>query len=632
MILSRIWYVVLGLVAALAIYAVSLGVGQYNRRTMEGMVEALRGDSQLVNWQLQIDARRRLDALIFATGEKTMVEALRGANGKETLSSKSKEDALKVLKSYSEKLPADYKTDIAFAVDRDGRMVAQVGYDAATAYASFELGGYPAVFDALHGFLRDDVWAWNGQLYRVVARPVEDEPGQPAIGAVVSLRKLDAGFARDLAKRTRTNVAFFSAGQKQAAAAFSDNKDDVDALDLAAATELTKLGEDKVFKETGRSEVRTVGDKERSGAIFTRMTGDAADVGAGYIVARTRTSVEGPMAFIQNADDKDRKAIPWGLIVLVVLGGTVLGIAFSVFEHTLPVVALRKQALDLQKGSIDLLSPAHLRGSFRKVGQAINEGIARVVEKGGGQAKRPANLEAILGPTDAPAQMSAFALPGNQERTTGSVARPGGPPSSNLGPGSSNLGQGPTLTPLGPPSRPTPHYDAAPTPKMGTQSVGNQQAAPALGPPGPPPPPKFPSANMQAGRPAPPPPHGPPGAIATGAFTPTEAPTRPTGQALQGQLRGGLHEDDATMVGEPPADLLEAAGGNELEEWKLVFEEFVRVKQQCNERVDNLTFEKFQQTLTKNRDVLMEQHKCKAVKFTVYVKDGKASLKATPAR
>lgn len=609
MILSRIWYVVLGLLAALSIYAVSLGVGQYNRRTMDGLNDGLRSDSQLVHWQLQLDARRRLDGLIFASGEKGLVDALRAANGKDTIPSKAKEEALKVLKGYAEKLPPDYKTDIAFAVDRDGRMIAQVGYDAVSAYPSFELGGYPAVFDALHGYLRDDVWAWNGQLYRVVTRPVEDEPGQPAIGAVVSLRKLDAGFARDLAKRTRTSVAFFSQGQKQAQATYSDSKDEIDVLDLATTTFLAKLGEDKSWKESGRSETKTVGDKERGGVMFTRMIGEASDVGAGYVVARTRETVDSPMAFVQNADAKDREAIPWALLALVAVGGTILGLVFSVIEHTLPIRGLQSQADGLQKGSMDLLSPAGLRGPFRKVGAAINEGIARIVEKGGGQAKRPANLEAILGPTDQPAQMSAFALPGSADRATGSHARPL--------PGSGNTSQGPTLgsplgapTPVGPPVvRPLPppqnRGDVAPTPNVGVPVVGGVGGG------------GFPSA----------------GGMPSGSFTPIEAPTRPTAQALQGQLASrALHEDDATVVGEPPAGLLEASGSAELEEWQAVYIEFVRVKRECNERVDNLTFEKFQQTLKKNRDVLMEQHKCKAVKFTVYVKDGKASLKATPAR
>jgi len=76
------------------------------------------------------------------------------------------------------------------------------------------------------------------------------------------------------------------------------------------------------------------------------------------------------------------------------------------------------------------------------------------------------------------------------------------------------------------------------------------------------------------------------------------------------------------------------AGGahNESEEWRAVFNEFLGLKRQCGENVDGFTFEKFEQTLTKRKDALMKQHGASHVKFSVYVKDGKAALKASPLR
>ena len=63
-----------------------------------------------------------------------------------------------------------------------------------------------------------------------------------------------------------------------------------------------------------------------------------------------------------------------------------------------------------------------------------------------------------------------------------------------------------------------------------------------------------------------------------------------------------------------------------------VYEDFIRTKKQCGEPTDGLTFEKFQYTLKKNRDALMARHGCKRVRFSVYVKEGRASLKATPVK
>ena len=52
----------------------------------------------------------------------------------------------------------------------------------------------------------------------------------------------------------------------------------------------------------------------------------------------------------------------------------------------------------------------------------------------------------------------------------------------------------------------------------------------------------------------------------------------------------------------------------------------------CGEATEQLTFERFLVTLKKNRDTLMARYDCKRVKFQVYEKDGKASLKATPIK
>jgi len=111
--------------------------------------------------------------------------------------------------------------------------------------------------------------------------------------------------------------------------------------------------------------------------------------------------------------------------------------------------------------------------------------------------------------------------------------------------------------------------------------------------------------------------------------TPVAPPAAPTStQAL------GEDDDDATMVGAVPPELMAEATGDQLEEkqWIMVYEDFVRTKKQCGESVDGLSLEKFASTLRKNRDALIAKHGCKRVRFSVYVKEGRASLKATPVR
>jgi hypothetical protein len=63
-----------------------------------------------------------------------------------------------------------------------------------------------------------------------------------------------------------------------------------------------------------------------------------------------------------------------------------------------------------------------------------------------------------------------------------------------------------------------------------------------------------------------------------------------------------------------------------------VFREFVLTRERCNEPSDGLTYDKFVQKLRKNKEQLVQKYACRTVKFQVYVKEGKAALKATPVK
>lgn len=650
MILSRIWYVILAILLAAAYYVVSLAVGQYNRRNEAAMDETLKADSQVVSWAMQVDARRRLDVLLLAAADPAIGKALKGANGKEQVPNASKEEGAKALRSFNDKLPADYKNDVVFLADREGRLVSQLGYDAIAAYPEFELGGYAAVFDALHGFLRDDTWVWGGRIARVVTRPVEDEVGQPPIGAVIGLRWVDKGFAKEIGKRTRTNIAFFALGQSVASAATTEGFEEqsLEALggDLAAVTQ------DKGFKESGRTDVRPLGTDDKGGVLFVRLPGDGWELGAGFAVARQKVSIAGPLGFINGADDQDKRNVKLWIVAAVVLGATLIGILFSFLEHSMPMGEMKRQAEKLKKGEIDVLQLARFRGGFRPIASDVNAGIQRVVEKGGGTARKPADLESILGPVPAQPSMSAFSFPMGPDGSTSQSApnmSPGGfqaPAASQTGPNNRFGGAPPPQVspsrPGGPPP-PTNSRPGAPGPgNMGMPPAfpGNERTM-AMGgaPPSPGGAPPFGGLGMQ----------GPgPGASAPGAHSQTiaAAPGAAAKLAMQGTVPAAFtppkalnkdEQDEQTMVAQPSADLIAATGGgptanDPAAEWHQVYEEFVRTKRECHEPTDGLTFEKFQQTLKKNRDALMQRHGCKRVKFSVYVKEGRASLKATPVR
>jgi hypothetical protein len=156
-----------------------------------------------------------------------------------------------------------------------------------------------------------------------------------------------------------------------------------------------------------------------------------------------------------------------------------------------------------------------------------------------------------------------------------------------------------------------------------------------------------------AGASAPPPPAMDPFAMASAQLSPEE------------QAGEGDYNPDATRVAAVPAELIKAArqAGNpgmtgerpalssrvtsparvssasgapsQLDEerhFQDVFREFVATREKCGEPADGLTYDKFKAKLLKNKEQLVQKYACKSVRFQVYVKDGKAALKATPVK
>jgi hypothetical protein len=66
--------------------------------------------------------------------------------------------------------------------------------------------------------------------------------------------------------------------------------------------------------------------------------------------------------------------------------------------------------------------------------------------------------------------------------------------------------------------------------------------------------------------------------------------------------------------------------------FQAVFEEFVRIRAECGEDTDQLTFDRFVAKLMKNREQIIEKYDSRSVRFQVYVKQGKAALRAVPVR
>ena len=66
--------------------------------------------------------------------------------------------------------------------------------------------------------------------------------------------------------------------------------------------------------------------------------------------------------------------------------------------------------------------------------------------------------------------------------------------------------------------------------------------------------------------------------------------------------------------------------------YSAVYHEFLQARMRCGEKVENLSQERFVEKLKANREKLIAQTGCRDVRFNVVVKDGKASIKASPIK
>src|SRR5690606_16267742 len=253
MLASRFWYVVLALLLGASIFVLLLATSMFNRAGLRAMDEGLSSDSQVVSWYLKNDARERSAQLIkFALNQDLAKQLSKSTSSEGKIPAEVRETALKALQKVNAEIPEEDAFDAIFAVDQHGRVIAHLGYDQASGMEDFELGGYPVVADALHGYVRDDTLQLD-RLYRVVARPVEFDLGSIPAGAIIGARIIDDRFARELTSRTGAAVAFYVGGQRTASGA--PEGFDTSQLDQIVS-DLGDLEKDEDYATKGRSKVR----------------------------------------------------------------------------------------------------------------------------------------------------------------------------------------------------------------------------------------------------------------------------------------------------------------------------------------------------------------------------------------
>ena len=598
--LSRLWYLVLAVALGFALAGAFLNKSTASREAEFQLDEQLRRDRVEAELWLRLDARLRLDALAALAVEPEVRQTLRNSSNKRGTPAPSVRrrlsNKLNVLNAKLE----EGKGDMVFAVDAEGEVVATLDKND---MSDQRLDKMPLVRDALRGFMRDDVWVYNGGVYRMAARPVFD--GGRYVGAIVHGMAVGDDLARRLGEKLpNATVVFF----------FGDEVIGAHTGGVTAPTRSeVKNGLAGVVANMSDTE-GSVEIDERTRGIASPIRGGAAHAHVGYMVGRngSRAGLGGLFA---NTSSEDVASLPWWAIIgipLVLLG---LGLFLLYMEHDKAVGILRKSSAGLAKDEISGLPAGELRRHYRNIAENINTALqAGVGFKKDSKQRASVNLDDMLSSTRDSTDTGYFGF--EQEAPTARRASVDeAVESSALKTNGTSTARPERATTARPKETPTARPNSAPTSR--------------------------PSRSQSSRPPAPMPRHRQ--ALAAGAERdltppPDDPPTRP--RAIVDEYEGSYDDgfgdtEQSTQVTHINQELLEKSSpGEEGEEahFREVFDQFVATQKECGGPVAGLTFDKFVSKLHAAREQVMKRHNAASVRFTVYVKEGRAALKASPIK
>ena len=587
MFLSKIWFFLLALAAAVGLTLALVMPRPAQRAIVADEHDKLRSACQVIGVLLADDARKRVELAGTFARHKDIVDKLDQASGAASIDAKRMREARdkgeEIMKGIQGRTP-----DWAMLVDKRGRVVARIRYDQDD--FGDVVAGRPLLDDALAGYVRDDLWAQGGTLYFVSAAPVvkrsATEGQNPYVGAVVLGHKVTNDLAKKLAAPLEVELGFHLGGDDVASSktVALDHKPMQDAAGALPGNDL-KLDCSAWDASKNHPPLTLRAGNETYDAVIARLPGEAQAKGAFYSVFVHPPDQLGFMGTLKNVKKGDLSfgGFPWILVgagFLIVLG---VGIGLMWVEADRPLRRLAADTVKLAKGETERLKEDEHGGKFGSIARSVNIHI----DKLGREAKSAhKNLDQLLGPAPEGSLGTIDLLAGSLPARSGPA--PATPPPSEFKFGDSTP---PPTRPAAPPPRP-----ATPPPVRATPPKGAPVVIPA--------------------------------AAAPVAAAPVAAPSAPPLRLDDDILGSDL---GASLSGSTPAPT-NGEGDNVDPYFKSVYDQFVSVKKSCNEPTTGLTYQKFADKLVKNRDDLIAKTGCREVRFTVYVKDGKAALKATPVK
>jgi hypothetical protein len=657
MALSKLWLFLVTLVGAAAVAVLLVAPRSLDDELARETGARLERAQQAASLLFQVNGRRWIDSAAQAASDAVLVESLSEA-------SRGPADLVIVHRTVQDRLKhfgGQLHAELALATDAKGRVIARLGPDDAVWKDGVE--GLPLVADALRGLRGDDTWAVDGRVYRVVATPVMTK--ERYVGALVIGQELGGQLVQSMKQALGTDVAVLLRGRVVASSAQS-----------AAISQLPVIAEREAesLRTRGHTAAVPVGGDDPALAALAVLPGDLGPRALIAVIA-PRTHVGAPLALAERALREVGTLPP---TLLAAIGGgallaLVLGLLLLRLEVERPQRRLAADAQRLARGESQRLDDDLHPGRLGAVARAVNTALDRLGVRAI-PARNPPSSEASSAASPPPpaapprrpqpgetstlsaadiearkqllVETGAYAvMPDDMKpplagasivQAVGDVGTDAVPTSvrdadafaapptvqATHAPSFDDAIDAPTRARAGLPSLAAKSAAGGAEREMIAEpafrddeeatSVASQEALQRLA-----------QADYAAARAAEQaaalkqrPPTIPP--ISTMPPLPAGTSPRASSPGIPVAAAAG-----PGAVASAPADADEA-------ELRRVYQEFVETKQRLGEPTEGVTFEKFAAKLRNNRAELINRFSCKSVRFQVYVKDGKAALKATP--
>jgi len=453
----------------------------------------------------------------------------------------------------------------------------------------------------------------------MAARPVFD--GGRYVGAIVHGMAVGDDLARRLgSKLPNASIVFFFRDRLIGA--------HVGGAKAPSSAEL-KNGLSAAVADMG-SEEGSVEIGERTRASASPVRGEAAHAQVGYIIGRKGSTV-GLGGLFANTFKEDVSSLPWLAVIGIPLLLLLLGLFLLYLEHDKAVGILRKTSEALAKNQLSSLPEGELRRHYRKIAENFNVALRAGVGFKEDMAERASvDLDHILSTTRDSADSGYFGF-GEEAPTAKQVSLDPEPKPAGSSPQMASIKAAPAGNSSAAklePGVPTAPPQGTPTARPNDTATARPQRSPSSRA-------KHSPSSWPARAPSSQHPATATVRHSEEHFTPApdDPPTRPN--AILDDYAGYDEPEENTQVKHVPQSLLEAsapaAQGEEIH-FREVFDRFIATQKECGASVNGLTFDKFVRKLHAAREQVMKRHNAPSVRFTVYVKEGRAALKASPVK